>query len=75
VIIQAGCTILRKEYLPFFEVQNAIKNKANQDVIDGISLHASLSTLLSGKTSSCESRGFARAEEQIQQKGALSLEI
>jgi hypothetical protein len=31
---------LRKEFLPFFEVQKAIKNKASQHLIHGLSLHA-----------------------------------
>jgi len=45
-MIQAGFTLLRKEHLPFFEVQKAIKNKANQHIMDGVSLHPSVSALL-----------------------------
>jgi hypothetical protein len=61
VIIQAGSTLLRKEYFPFFEVQKVTKNKANRHFLAGIALHASLDALLREKTIGCESRPFGLA--------------
>jgi hypothetical protein len=75
VIIQAGFTILRKEFFPLFKVQKAIKTKANRHVTPDISLDARLNALLVKKTSSCDSRPFGLAAEEKQQKGALSVAI
>jgi hypothetical protein len=52
---------VEKRVLSFIEVQKAIKNKANQHFLAGISPHPSLHAVLYKKTGSCESRAFGRA--------------